>query len=80
MFFFAMTQGITDALSGGGATTVVDPVQWILQGGGFALAVYMVMWLTRTMSATLDRVTAAIERNTAALEQLQGLVRQGRND
>ena len=69
MFSFLIAQGLSGALGNGDATTVIDPVQWVLQGGGFALAVYMVMWLTRTMSATMSDVRVAIAENTQGVNR-----------
>lgn len=66
---------VSSEVAGSPTVAVGDPVQWILQGGGFALAVYIVRWLTTSMSDTLKTLGENMNGNTKALESLQELVR-----
>ncbi len=81
-FIFAaavsFAQAVVEDVTGSPAVAVGDPVQWVLQGGGFALAVYIVRWLTTTMSSTLTVVGVNMQENTNALKALQEIVRETR--
>ncbi len=55
-------------------TPAIDPIQIFLQAGGFGMAFFLVIWITRTQSACLSKLFDAVERNTEALNVLKALI------
>lgn len=53
---------------------VIDPLQILLQGGGFALACFLVIWITKTQTTILSTLTQTVADNTRVLSELKNAI------
>ena len=45
-------------------------IDWLVQGGGLAMAAYLVFWLTRKLNGKFDRLADSVEKLNHNIETL----------
>jgi hypothetical protein len=48
----------------------VPGLDWMIQGGALGLLAYVLVWLTRKLNGSIDRLRQAVEENTTATREL----------
>lgn len=48
----------------------LESIQWLVQGGGVTMSAYLIWWMTARLSAALEKIEEAVEKNTRVLEHM----------